>query len=172
MLVKVFIRIVNDNYMDKKLAKYLEDNEVNYVLHKHAAVSTVAESSGNEEIGKIPGLHCKTLFLKDDKGGFYLIGLSAHKRLDIKKLERHLKVKKLKFGLPDELDRFGLVPGSVSIFGAIYSSDIVLILDKEVWDAEIVGFHPNVNTETLEIGHGGLEKYYNSLANKKEIVEL
>ena len=91
--------------MEKKLAEYLEDNEVNYVIHKHGAVFTVAESSGNEEIGKIPGLHCKTLFLKDDKGGFYLIGLSAHKRLDIKKLEKHLGVKKLKFGLPDELDR-------------------------------------------------------------------
>ena len=64
------------------------------------------------------------------------------------------------------------MPGSVSIFGAIYSSEVMLILDKEVWDAEIVGFHPNVNTETLEIGHGGLEKYYNSLANRKEVVEL
>ena len=158
--------------MDKELKDYLDKHNIRYITHKHEAVFTVAESSGNEEIGKIQGLHCKTLFLKDDKGGFYLIGLSAHKRLDIKKLEKHLKVKKLKFGLPDELDRFGLVPGSVSIFGAIYSPSVCLILDKEVWNAEIVGFHPNVNTETLELGHADLERYYRSLPNRKEIIEL
>ena len=48
----------------------------------------------------------------------------------------------------------------------------MLIIEKEVWDAEIVGFHPNVNTETLEIRHDDLERYYNSLNNRKEILEL
>src|SRR3989344_8760170 len=159
--------------MEELLKEYLEKNKINYVRHKHKAVSTVAESGKDENILKIPGLHCKTLFLKDDKGGFYLVGLPAHKRLDIKKLEKHLEVKKLKFGSAEELkEKTNLAPGSVSIFGAVYSGDVALILDKEVWDAEIVGFHPNVNTETLEIKHVGLERYYNSLNNRKEILEL
>ena len=159
--------------MDELLEEYLEKNRVNCILHRHTAVFTVAESSKNEEIRNIPGLHCKTLFLKDDKGRVYLVGLPAHKRLDIKKLEKHLEVKKLKFGSAEELkEKTNLAPGSVSIFGAVYSGDVALILDKEVWDAEIVGFHPNVNTETLEIKHVGLERYYNSLNNRKEILEL
>ncbi len=158
--------------MEKELEQYLKDNRIKYVVHEHEPVFRVEESSKNEQIGKIPGLHCKTLFLKDNNGKFYLVGMPSRKRLDIKKLEKHLTVKKLKFGLPDELDRFGLVPGSVSIFGAIYSNEVVLILDKEVWDVEIVGFHPNLNTSTLELRHGDLDRYYNSLPNEKEIVEL
>ena len=49
---------------------------------------------------------------------------------------------------------------------------VKLILDKEVWGADIVGFHPNVNTSTLEIKHEDLKKFYNSLDCEKEIVEL
>ncbi len=158
--------------MDEKLRNYLERHNIGYVLHKHKAVFSVAESSKSDIIKKIPGLHCKTLFLKDDKGRYYLVGLRADKRLDIKNLERHLKVKKLKFGSEEELGKFNLKAGSVSIFGAIYSGDIVLIIDKEVWESDIVGFHPNVNTETLEIRHEDLARYFNSLPNKNEIIEL
>ena len=155
------------------MKEYLEKNKINYVRHKHKAVFTVAESGKDENILKIPGLHCKTLFLKDDKGRVYLVGLPAHKRLDIKKLEKHLEVKKLRFGSAEELkEKTNLAPGSVSIFGAVYSAQVMLIIEKEVWDAEIVGFHPNVNTETLEIRHDDLERYYNSLNNRKEILEL
>ncbi len=158
--------------MEKELEQYLLKNKINYILHKHSAVFTVAESSKDEQIINIPGLHCKTLFLKDDLGRVYLVGMPAHKRLDVKKLEKHLSVKKLKFGSVDELkEKTALAPGSVSIFGAIYSRDVVLIIDREVWDAEIVGFHPNVNTETMEIKHRDLERYYNSLDNK-EIIAL
>ena len=40
-------------------------------------------------------------------------------------------MKKLKFGSVDELkEKTALAPGSVSIFGAIYSRDVVLIIDK------------------------------------------
>lgn len=158
--------------MDEILKDYLSKHKISYNLHKHSAVFTVAESSKDEKIMKIPGLHCKTLFLKDDLGRFYLVGMPAHKRLDIKKLERHLGVKKLKFGSEEELKKINLIPGSVSIFGAIYSRDVVLIITKDVWDAEIVGFHPNVNTETLEITHENLERYYNSLDNQKEVIAL
>ena len=159
--------------MDKELEIYLRKNKINYVLHKHPAVFTVAESSGNEEINKIPGLRCKTLFLKDEHARFYLVGMPGVKRLDIKKLEKHLSVKKLRFASEEELEsEIKLKAGSVSIFGAINSSKVMLILDNDVWNADRVCFHPNVNTETLEIKHKDLERYYNSLVNMKEIIEI
>ena len=54
----------------------------------------------------------------------------------------------------------------------IYAKDVKLIIDKEVWDAPITGFHPNINTSTLEITHEDLEKFVNSLKSEKQIMEL
>ncbi len=159
--------------MDSKLKNYLDRYGIKYKSHGHPAIFTVEEGKKLKE--NVPGLHCKTLFLKDDKGMFYLIGMPAEKRLDTKKLKEFLGVRKLHFGSEEELkEEVSLIPGSVSIFGAIYIKDkkVKLIIDKEVWDAEIVGFHPNVNTATLEIKHNDLKKFYDCLKYGKEIIEL
>ena len=159
--------------MDNSLKNYLEKAKVNYKLEKHPAFFTVEESKKYRSFTKLKGMHCKTLFLKDDNGRFYLVGMEADARLDIKKLQIHLGVKKLKFASSDELLReTTLKPGSVSIFGAIYSKNLKLIIGRRVWAASSVGFHPNINTETLELSHKDLENYYNSLENDKEIVSL
>ena len=42
------------------------------------------------------------------------------------------------------------------------------IIDEDIWNAEIVSFHPNINTETVELTHENLERFYNSLKMKKE----
>lgn len=159
--------------MDKKLKSYLDKQEVNYTIHEHKAVFTVEESKKIKK--KIPGLHCKTLFLKDNKGKFYLVGMPAEKRLDSKNFRKSIRVKKVRFGTKDELKKeVSLVPGSVSIFGVIYAKKdrVKLILDKEVWHAETVGFHPNINTSTLEVKHKDLKKFYDSLNCEKEVIEL
>lgn len=159
--------------MDKKLAIYLKDHAVSYVLYRHKAVYTVAESSTDSDIIRIPGLRCKTLFLKDTHDRFYLVGLPGDKRLDFKKLEHALHVKKLTMGSPEELlTHAGLVPGSVSIFGAALHPEIHLVIDTAVWGATEVCFHPNINTETLVLTHQALERYYTSLINAKTIVDL
>lgn len=157
--------------MDKALVKYLDEHKISYKIHEHPPVFTVAES---KSLIKNKGyFHTKSLFLRDDKKRFYLVCMSANKRLDIKLLERVLGVKKLNFGSPEELkERLNLTPGSVSIFGTIYAKDVSLIVDKEIWLASSSGFHPNINTATLELDHNNLEKFFNSIACKKEIMEL
>jgi Ala-tRNA(Pro) deacylase len=157
--------------MEKKLKKYFENNQIDYREHKHEAVFTVKESKSIKS--KIAGLHTKSLFLRDNLGNFYLICLKADKRLDIKTLRKKLKVKKIHFASEPELKKHLKVsPGSVSIFTLIHTEKVKLVLDKEIWLAETVGFHPNINTSTLEIKHKDLEKFYNSLKNEKEVMEL
>lgn len=159
--------------MEQKLKGYLEKHCVRYAIYEHPAVFTVAESKKLKH--EVPGLHCKCLFLKDDSTKFYLVAMPAEKRLDMKKLRAELDVKKLHFATEGELlDKLGLKPGSVSIFGLInnVAYDVMFIVDKEVWDAESVGFHPNVNTATLVLKHEDLERFYNSIHNPKEIKEL
>ncbi|MEK6847457.1 MAG: prolyl-tRNA synthetase associated domain-containing protein [Nanoarchaeota archaeon] len=159
--------------MEDILKKYLYKYKINYTKYEHRAVFTVEESRDLKK--KIPGLHCKCIFLKDDSGRFYIVGLPAEKRLDIKKLQLHFVVRKLHFATADELwEKFKLKPGSVSIFGLVNNSerDVFFILDKEVWSAEAVGFHPNVNTATLVLKHEDLERFYKSIKNDKEVIEL
>jgi len=159
--------------MEEYLKKYLAEKGINYIEHKHPAVFTVEESKKIEEIGKIPGLRTKNLFLVDESGNYYLVCMPGEKRLNIKKLEKKLGVKKLKFASAKELkDELNLTPGSVSIFGMINAKNTFLIIDQQVWDAKIIGSHPNINTSTLEINHNELEKFFNSLECKKEVIKI
>ncbi len=157
--------------MESKLKEYLEDTKINYKIHYHPAVFTVRESEKLKQANT--GKHTKSLFLKDDNGKFYLVSMEAEKKLDTKKLKKHLNVKELTFASPEELKKnLNATPGSVSIFNMIYSNSVHLILDKKIWDAESVGFHPNVNTATLELDHQNFVKYYESLNCKKEMLYL
>ena len=95
--------------------------------------------------------------------------MNAFKRLDLKALRERLNAKKkITFGSPEELKgHLNLTPGSVSIFGMIYSKDVELIIDREVWDSEKVGFHPNTNTATLELEHEDLKRFYDLIKSEK-----
>ncbi|MGV8142909.1 MAG: YbaK/EbsC family protein [Candidatus Pacearchaeota archaeon] len=159
--------------MDPKLKSYLSSNSVEYKEYLHKAVFTVEESTDLKKT--IPGMHCKCLFLKDESNNFYLVALPAKKRLNISDLRKRLQAKKLQFATEIELfENLNLKPGSVSIFGMIYAKDkeVTLIIDNDIWSAESCGFHPNINTSTLVITHLDLERFYNSISNKKYVMFL
>ncbi|MEI6731684.1 MAG: prolyl-tRNA synthetase associated domain-containing protein [archaeon] len=157
--------------MENALEEYLKKNKIEYAEYHHPPVFTVAESKSL--VKNVPGLHCKNLFLKDDKGRFYLVCMPAEERLEIKALRKKLGVGKLHFASEHELKtHLNLTPGSVSIFGMIHSHSVKLLLDKRVWDASEVGFHPNINTATIVLLHRELEKFYNSINSEREIVEI
>jgi len=158
--------------MDKELAQYLEAHEIAYEVYEHPAIFTVAE--GKRLKVNVPGLHCKCLFLKDEQDRYYLLGMEADKRCDMKALRKELGVRKLHFGSDEALATMLRVrPGSVSIFALIHApQDVMLLLDEAVWKAERVGFHPNINTATIVITHKNLERYAASLDKKYRIVSV
>lgn len=153
--------------------RHLNENNIRYIQHKHEPIFTVEQSKSSEIIKNIPGLRTKNLFLKDESNNYYLICLKGEKRLNIKKLERLLKVKHLKFANAEELKHnLNLTPGSVSIFGMIYSKNVKLIIDKEAYESSIISFHPNINDKTLELTHENLLKFISSINIKPLILEL
>jgi Ala-tRNA(Pro) deacylase len=157
--------------MDKKLKCFLKDNNISYIEHEHPAVFTVEDSKLIKK--DIPVMHTKSLFLKDEKENYYLFCIDAFKRLDMKKIKCNFNLKKLTFGSPEELKKeLNTTYGSVSIFAMIYAKNINLIIDKDIWIAKSSGFHPNINTSTLEIDNKNLKKYLNLLNCKFEIMDL
>jgi Ala-tRNA(Pro) deacylase len=54
-----------------------------------------------------------------------------------------------------------LEPGSVSPFGLINNEnkDVEVYIDKQVYDADIVNFHPNINTASLSLTSEMFHKY-------------
>jgi len=158
--------------MDEKLQEFLDKNKIEYEIFFHPPVFSVEESKNSEQIKKIPGIRTKSLFLKS-REKFFLVTLPGEKRLNTKFLKKHLKIKDICFASPEEMKKeINLTPGSVSPCGLIYSKNTFFILDKVLWDAEKIGFHPNTNTATIVLSHFELEKFYNALPCKKEIIYL
>lgn len=132
---------------EEAVINFLEKNRIPFKKYAHKPVFTVEES---KEIKKdIPGMHAKSLFLKDDKARFYLCCIPAEKKLNTNRLRKALKLAKLRFGTAEELlQELSLTPGSVSLFGMLNAKNTALIIDKSLAEAEAVGFHPNINTST------------------------
>jgi Ala-tRNA(Pro) deacylase len=82
---------------------------------QHPPIFTVEE--GRPWHDKIPGLHCKSLFIKDRKSGVWLIVMRADKRADLARLEKILASPRFSFARPELLwEVLELTPGSVTPF--------------------------------------------------------
>ena len=159
--------------MKMEIKKYLKEIGIEFKLHKHPPVYTCEEM---EEYSKdIKGIHSKNLFIKNRKSKkYYLVILPAKKNFNFKKFEELLN-EKLKFANENDLKHFlGLTSGSVSPFGLINDEEhkVEILIDKEVWNSDFVSFHPNINTETLELNGKDFQKYIKSLKNKLTLVDI
>lgn len=152
-----------------QIKEYLKNLKIEYKTYTHPAVYTVAESEKHKIELNSP--INKTLFLKTKKQeskSYYLIILPGNKRLNLKELEQKLN-EKITFASEQELKEIlELTPGAVSPFGLINDKDskVELIIDKESLTSNLISFHPNINTETIELTQQDFKKYLYSLKNK------
>lgn len=156
----------------EKVLKYLRDKQIAYTLYHHPAVYTCEEAE--KYCGHIPGLAGKSLFLTDEKARrFYLVLMPAAKRLDLKKLARVVGAKRLSFARPTMLkEKLGLEPGAVSPFGLLNDrqNEVKLYINREVHNAEIVGFHPNINTATVTLSGEMFRKFLSTFRQQRLVV--
>ena len=156
----------------RRVLDYLKDAGISYILHEHPPVYTVNEAEQYWE--NVEGLHCKNLFLRDNKGKrHYLVVMASHKRADLKSLSDRIGSTKLGFASEKRLAAYlGLTPGSVTPFGLINgtASEVQVILDRDVIEAEKVNFHPNENTATITLSGDDFHRFLSGLPNKKTIL--
>lgn len=148
--------------------KYLDELGISYEVHEHPAVFTV-EDAAEHRADDIEYAEDKNLFLRNQKGNkHYLVTIPAEKQLDIKKLSEDVG-EKLSFASPERLEKYlGLTPGSVSPFGLLNdeNSEVVFILDKDLLDNKKIGFHPNINTQTIILKSEDVTKFLDNCGNQ------
>ena len=154
--------------------EFLDTHDIAYVRHDHPAVYTVEEA--DRLVPDLPGAKTKNLFLRDDKGKrHFLVLVPSDKRVNLKALKNVLGVKRISFGSPERLKKhLGIEPGAVSLL-AVYNDrahKVEAVMDQELWEADTFLFHPLVNTSTLVIEKGDVERFLASTGHELTIVAV
>jgi Ala-tRNA(Pro) deacylase len=158
----------------KNVEGFLKEKGIDYKLHEHPAVFTCEEAK--EHCSHVPGAPSKNLFLRDDKKRrYFLVIVNSNKRVNLKELGEILGIKRLSFASDKDLmEKLGLEPGSVSIFGLLNDEDneVELFIDSEFYEEPVVHFHPNRNTASVELSNEMLQRFLKSIEHEANIVEL
>lgn len=111
----------------------------------------------------IPATPVKNLFLRNKKGNReYLVILGVDKRADLRQLVKIIGDDRFSFGSPERLlQTLGVTPGSVSPFGLLHegSRRVLVMIDKDLRQADRLIFHPNDNTASVTISFSDLERF-------------
>jgi Ala-tRNA(Pro) deacylase len=139
----------------------------------HAPVCTVAEAAAAR--GNLPGGHCKSLFLKDKKGGFWLAVMLEERRVSLAKLAARLAAPRLSFGGGGELyARLGVRPGSVTPFALVNDVEhrVTAVLDRAMLDHDPLNYHPLSNDRTTAIAPPELLRFIAACGHRPRILDL
>ncbi|MGB8602384.1 MAG: prolyl-tRNA synthetase associated domain-containing protein [Rhizomicrobium sp.] len=137
---------------ERKVYAALQALDITWHTHQHRAVFTVEESAGLYKT--ISGAHTKNLFLKDQKGGLWLVSLLSDTRLDLKALAKQLGAPRFSFGNPELLiTTLGIAPGAVNAFAVMNDTagKVRMVLDEALLHINPVNFHPMRNDRTTAI---------------------
>jgi Ala-tRNA(Pro) deacylase len=141
--------------------------------YSHPPVFTVAEAVALR--GTLPGGHCKSLFLKDKKGGFWLAIMLEERRTDLKKLAGRLGAPRFSFGgAVDLYNLLGVRSGSVTPFALVNDIDglVTPVLDAVMLKCNPLNYHPLENDRTTAISPADLLRFLAATGHEPRIVEL
>lgn len=156
-----------------RLLAWMTEQGVNQTTHDHPAVFRVEE--GLELKAAMPGAHTKNLFLKDKKGRLWLISARQDTVVDLKRAPKTIGSDKLSFGNEALLyETLGVRGGSVTALGLINDPDqrVTFILDKALWDADIVNFHPLTNTATTALEQAAFRRFLSLIGREPMVVDF
>jgi Ala-tRNA(Pro) deacylase len=159
---------------EDRVTAYLAELGIAFEPHQHPPIATAEE--GEIHWAGIDAVHCKNLFLRNQKGTrHYLVILAHTKRADLRAVADQIGDGKLSFASPDRLMKYlGVTPGSVSPFGLIHDHDhhVRVYLDRELKQAPRISFHPNINTATFVLSYSDFERFLASCQNIVRYVDV
>ena len=141
--------------------------------YRHPPVFTVAEAVALR--GRLPGGHCKSLFLKDKRGGLWLVVALEERRIDLKRLADSLGAPRFSFASADVLEAvLGVRPGSVTPFGLANdtANRVTAVLDAAMLAHDPLNYHPLENDRTTAIAPADLLRFIGDCGHRPRIVDL
>lgn len=151
----------------------LDQLAIPYTILEHPPVLTVEEA--DRHTGYLPGGHCKSLFLKDRKGGLWLLVCEAGRRLDVNRLAKVIGSPRLSFGKAALLiETLGVAPGAVTPFALINDPQqrVRPLLDRAMLAHDRLNYHPLVNTATITVASADLLRFVEACGHEVRVVDL
>lgn len=147
---------------------------IGFERYDHPAIATAEE--GEIHWAGIDAVHCKNLFLRNQKGTrHYLVILAHTKRADLRAVADQIGDGKLSFASAERLMKYlGITPGSVSPFGLIHDRDrqVRVYLDRELKQVPRISFHPNINTATFVLRFADFERFLAACDNPVRYIDV
>lgn len=142
--------------------------------YDHPPLFTVEESKRLR--GRLPGGHCKSLFLKDKADQLWLVVTLEDRALDLKALRRQLGARKtLSFGSPALLlEVLGVTPGAVTPFGVISdrAGRVQVVLDERMLEHDPLNYHPLTNDRTTAIAPRDLLAFLEACGHEPRLLDF
>lgn len=139
----------------------------------HLPVFRVGEGLGIK--AALPGAHTKNLFLKDKRGRLWLISAHQDTAIDLKRTPVAIGSDRLSFG-PEALmwTTLGVRPGAVTALGLIndVARQVTFVLDRRLWEAEIVNFHPLTNAATTALDQTTFRRFLDRLERTPLVIDF
>ena len=142
--------------ISSRLKTFLAKHKIKYKTRKHPTAYTAQEIAAAQHVSGKQLAKC--VLVNTDKG-YFLAVLPAIELVDLAKLKKLLRVKKL--SLASEADIRRLFPdvdvGAMSSFGNLY--DVPTVMDKALADAEEIVCNAGSHAETITLRYRDFEKW-------------
>ena len=157
-----------------ELFEFLDGLGISHTTKQQEPVFTVAESQSLRDL--IPGGHTKNLFVKDKKDQYFVLTVEENAVVDLKSVHKIIgAASRVSFGRPEKmLEYLGVVPGSVTVFGAINDTDrqVTFVLDSALLENELVNGHPLSNDQTTTIASADLIRFLEATGHTPLVLKV
>jgi len=136
------------------ILRVLDGAHIQYERLEHEPVYTSEQAAAVRGLSLQQG--AKSLLFKT-KHGFVLVVVPGDKRVDSKKLKKHLGVSDVRFASPDEVkEQMGCEIGSCYPLGTV--AGLRTIVDKSLGANEVISFNPGSHTVSIKMSYADYQR--------------
>ena len=153
---------------------YLDSLAFETVTVSHPPLFTVDDAKRLR--GTLTGAHCKNLFLRNKKGGMWLVTVPEDRPLDLRQVGERIGAGRISFASEDRLDRYlGVGAGSVTPLAVIndLGGDVQVVLDDRMMREEaFVNVHPLTNEMTTTMKSDDLVTFLDAVNHAPSLIDF
>ena len=165
--------LTGESNIRDKLFDLFTKNSIQYENIDHPEVFTVEAMM--PYLSGITGAVCKNLFLKDKKGGLYLLSALHDRTVNLSDLGKKLKIKDFRFASEELLfQNLGVRQGCVTAYALMndFEKKVKFLLDKDILSFDKVFFHPLVNNATTGISSEDFKKFVDVTGHEIVLIDF